>query len=359
MLRKITNLIIPEILGGIIMATTIKDENTVKLEGVLSKGYGIVPKLVMKDKDLTAEAKAIYAYLASYAGGGETAFPSVSLICEDLGFGKNRFYTHRKNLIEKGYIKVERKRKEKGFSNNIYTLVQTVCIQNEDIGNDDSQTVRLQNEDIQNEDIQNRDIQNRDTNKNRSNNNSLNNNSINNNNHNQEKKEPVVVYEPKNQNSKNENQEPKNQKSSVNSELKELSNFYQENFGMISPHILDDVTHWASDIGYELTLEAMKRAVENQKNYSYAKGIMRQWMKNGVKTLEDVEAADVAFNNRRRNNFGNASPTKKESLPDWAKEDNQQPVSVNKDKENKDSEVEQDFADRLARIRAMREEKDV
>lgn len=333
------------------MATTIKDENTVKLEGVLSKGYGIVPKLVMKDKDLTAEAKAIYAYLASYAGGGETAFPSVSLICEDLGFGKNRFYTHRKNLIEKGYIKVERKRKEKGFSNNIYTLVQTVCIQNKDIRNESSQNACIQNEDIGNEDMQNE-----DTNNNRSNNNSINNNSINNNNHNQEKKEPVVVDEPKNKKTENPKSKPEESKLSSDSELREISNFYQNNFGVISPHIIDDIKHWTSDIGFELVLEAMKRAVENQRNYSYAKGIMRNWLKNNIKTLEDVEAADVAFNNRRNNNFNNTAPTKKESLPDWAKESGPSAETVEKRTTSDSGEAQYEFADRLAKLRALRDD---
>ena len=107
-----------------------------KLEGIFSKGYGIIPKLVMKDKKLTVEAKAIYAYICSYAGGGDTAFPSVDLICSDLGMSENRFFKHRKLLVEYGYLTIKRTRKEVGWSNNIYTICHTVHLQFEGIRNE-------------------------------------------------------------------------------------------------------------------------------------------------------------------------------------------------------------------------------
>ena len=105
-----------------------------KLGGIFSKGYGIIPKLVMKDKNLTVEAKSIYAYICSYAGGGDTAFPSVDMICSDLGMSENRFFKHRKLLVESGYLTIKRTRKEVGWSNNIYTICHTVHLQFEGIG---------------------------------------------------------------------------------------------------------------------------------------------------------------------------------------------------------------------------------
>lgn len=127
-----------------------------KLEGVLSQGYGIIPKLVMKDKDLSIEAKSIYSYFCSYAGGGNTAFPSVELICSDLGISENRLLKHRKQLIDKGYIKVKRERKEKGWSNNIYTIAHAVHLQN----------VGIRNEGLQNEGTNNNSFNNNSLNKN-------------------------------------------------------------------------------------------------------------------------------------------------------------------------------------------------
>ena len=53
-------------------------EDQLLVEGINCMGYGIIPKYVMLDPDLTIEAKAIYAYFCSFAGSGNTAFPSRS-----------------------------------------------------------------------------------------------------------------------------------------------------------------------------------------------------------------------------------------------------------------------------------------
>ncbi|MDK9870646.1 helix-turn-helix domain-containing protein [Staphylococcus sp. IPLA37011] len=133
----------------------------------ITGGYGSVYKKVMKDTELSIEAKAIYAYLTSYAGGKYTAFPSVSLICHELNISKNRFYNHRKELVEKEIISVKRERTDNGFSKNIYTI--------------NHHFVRLNFVDIQNVDIQNVDIQNKDTKNNSTKNNNIKNNNNKNN----------------------------------------------------------------------------------------------------------------------------------------------------------------------------------
>lgn len=66
-----------------------------------SNEYGFVNKEIMKDPNISAEAKTIYAYLSSYAGNKDAPFPSVSLICYELNMSENRFYKHRKDLIDK------------------------------------------------------------------------------------------------------------------------------------------------------------------------------------------------------------------------------------------------------------------
>lgn len=95
-----------------------------KVQGVKAKGYGIVPKMVMLDRKLTIEAKAIYSYFCSYAGAGDTAFPSRDKICADLCIGKDRYYRHRDLLIKFGYISIKQVRKKNSkFSHNVYTLM--------------------------------------------------------------------------------------------------------------------------------------------------------------------------------------------------------------------------------------------
>lgn len=88
----------------------------------ITGGYGTVYKEVLKDKELSIEAKAIYSYLSSYAGGKDTAFPSIGLICHELNISEKRFYKHRKELLDKNIISKTRERTNNGFSKTIYTI---------------------------------------------------------------------------------------------------------------------------------------------------------------------------------------------------------------------------------------------
>lgn len=99
-------------------------KDKLEIEGVNANGYGIMPKIVMQDNRLTIEAKAIYAYIVSYAGAGNTAFPSLKKILSDLGISKTRFYKHRLLLIDCNYITVKAIKNEKNeIIKNLYTLI--------------------------------------------------------------------------------------------------------------------------------------------------------------------------------------------------------------------------------------------
>lgn len=92
----------------------------------IENGYGTVTKAAMLDQNLTIEAKAIYAYLCSFAGGKDNAWPSVSRICYDLKISENRFHKHIKHLINNEYIKKTRQRwsDSKQFAGNIYRILK-------------------------------------------------------------------------------------------------------------------------------------------------------------------------------------------------------------------------------------------
>lgn len=95
-----------------------------RIEGINFKGFGIIPKYVMIDTDLTLDAKTIYAYFCSFAGNGNTAFPGRDKILADLPMGKDRFYKHFHTLVEQGYISVvQQKQLDHRFNRNIYTLI--------------------------------------------------------------------------------------------------------------------------------------------------------------------------------------------------------------------------------------------
>lgn len=105
----------------------------------MSQGYGITPKAVMQDPRLSIEAKAIYAYIASFAGSGTTAFPGKRKIAADLNISEERLYNHRKQLIKYGYITVEQERGPGGtLGKTIYTL-EPIAIERPDTGEPSSE----------------------------------------------------------------------------------------------------------------------------------------------------------------------------------------------------------------------------
>lgn len=121
--------------------------------------------------------------------------------------------------------------------------------------------------------------------------------------------------------------------------------FYQENFGMQNPTVMETIEFWIEDLNEELVIEAMRRAAIDQKGFRYAEGIMKNWDKKNIRTMEQVEAEDVSFNNRKQNNNNFGKNQKVEQLPAWANEP--QPTEENE----MDEEIQQEFLDRLQRFR--------
>ncbi|HAT4185763.1 helix-turn-helix domain-containing protein [Clostridium perfringens] len=159
------------------------DEIRYEGRSILSKGYGIIPKLVMQS-NISIESKAIYSYMCSFAGNGQSAFPSVEKIILELNISEKRFYKYRKELIDHGFIKIQKTRKGNRRDKNIYIISQTVFPSNFEHGQnvsierkfEHSQFERLQNEHFQNEHVQNVGTNNNKTNNNKTNNNNINNN---------------------------------------------------------------------------------------------------------------------------------------------------------------------------------------
>src|SRR5699024_734086 len=187
------------------------------MQGIMEQSYGISPKLVMRDKNLSIEAKAIYAYMSSFAGNGESAFPKIETACKDLQISKKRFLNHRKYLIDHGYLTIEKNRKKGKFDNNVYIINQTV-VSNRRHGESSTR-------------------QNDTTNNNKG----LNNNS------------------------------------SINSNSSSAHIFYENNFGMLTPFIIENIQHWTSDLSDELVVKSMEMALKAGKKFNYAEGILKDW----------------------------------------------------------------------------------
>jgi DNA replication protein DnaC len=95
-------------------------------EGIYSRGYGRIPKMIMQDRSLHIAAKAIYAYLASFAGASSCCYPSRGKICSDLGISSDTFSKYLKQLTDSGYLFVAQEKEHGRFSHNVYTLPDMV-----------------------------------------------------------------------------------------------------------------------------------------------------------------------------------------------------------------------------------------
>ena len=166
------------------MSTNNNANNFIQINGIMSQGYGFSPKAVMRDTRLTIEAKAIYAYMSSFAGAGLNSFPSVKLQLSELCISEKRYYKHRKLLEDLGYITIKQTRTklESGKvvnDKNIYTLEQFPTPKpKEEIQKDKIKTNNKNNisENSQNDSSQNDSVQNVGSNSNNINSNNINSN---------------------------------------------------------------------------------------------------------------------------------------------------------------------------------------
>jgi DnaD/phage-associated family protein len=64
---------------------------------------------------------------------------------------------------------------------------------------------------------------------------------------------------------------------------------YEKLFGGLDGRIGEEINIWIDDLSEELVIEAMKMAKEKQKDWRYAKGILRSWAQQGITSLNDLE----------------------------------------------------------------------
>jgi DnaD/phage-associated family protein len=96
------------------------------------------------------------------------------------------------------------------------------------------------------------------------------------------------------------NNKSSNNYKSNNYLLAEVYHFYQNNFGVLPSMIGEEIAQWIDDLSAELVIEAMKRALEqNKRTWKYVKGILRDWAQKGVKSLDDVNALDAEWKSKK------------------------------------------------------------
>ncbi|QGH35164.1 DnaD domain protein [Gracilibacillus salitolerans] len=128
--------------------------------------------------------------------------------------------------------------------------------------------------------------------------------------------------------------------------------FYEQNFGMLTPFIAEDILKWIDDLSEELVIKALTIAQENQKPWKYAKSILKAWASKNVKSLNDVEALEAQFKRQQQNKYG--KPTKADIIPDWYEKQKQERSQLSKidisadEKERIEAETDQLLEEYLA-----------
>ena len=88
-----------------------------------SYGYGIVSQLPMKDRELSIQAKGVYAYLVSCAGNDKQTYPTKDKMCYDLDIRKVDTLTkYIKQIQARGYIKIVKTKRDNLKYKNVYLI---------------------------------------------------------------------------------------------------------------------------------------------------------------------------------------------------------------------------------------------
>ncbi|MCM3596109.1 DnaD domain protein [Metabacillus idriensis] len=139
--------------------------------------------------------------------------------------------------------------------------------------------------------------------------------------------------------------------------LKEKENkiiefFEQSGFGECKPEIAQSLLKWQSDFDDSMIIEALKTAkAYNATSWRYAVKVLSDWKLKNIKTHDDVSQQQRAGTTRNHPKI-----IRKEPVPDWLKEQLQQPEIEQPEDDKKESV--QTLRDRIERY-INREEEDV
>ena len=108
----------------------------------------------------------------------------------------------------------------------------------------------------------------------------------------------------------------------VDKSFGEIISFYEQNVGLISPHVSQEFGHLVDENNSELVLCALKKSVEVRPSnlLRYTQKILSNWKNQNIKTVEDVKKLDVLS---KSSNVTNFSPPVYERNADDGKRDEQ------------------------------------
>ncbi|WP_138418257.1 DnaD domain-containing protein [Aquibacillus sediminis] len=126
----------------------------------------------------------------------------------------------------------------------------------------------------------------------------------------------------------------------------ESETFYLENIEAdLPPYMQTELHTWVNKLSDEIVMEAMKRALEqNKANWAFVKGILKKWEESNFTTVAQIEENEKAFREKQRQKFRNKQHAKQEVIPDWFESKDKKPKpqevkAIDQDKEKQQAKT--------------------
>lgn len=134
-------------------------------------------------------------------------------------------------------------------------------------------------------------------------------------------------------------------------EIAKIFEFYQNNIGVPTPFVQQNITQWVDDTSPELVMLAIEKAIkDNVFKFSYAETILNSWVKQGVKSKAEAIAEMNRRAQARRNGYQNNGYQKRsgyvETVPSWTNDTDkpkQQPTEL-------DPAKQQELLDQISKL---------
>ncbi|WP_050797023.1 DnaD domain protein [Ligilactobacillus ruminis] len=280
-----------------------------KVEKIRRKGFTVLSNDVLNNTALSWKAKGIFAYLWSQSDSWN--FYEVEVLKHSTD-GKASLKAGLKELESAGYLKRYRVRDGKGF------LRESKWILSEEPMSD---YPTLDNPTLENRTLENRTLENRtltNTNYNNTNNNNTNLN------------EDAVV------DTSLVNIEDQQKQTTDCGGFGKIVEFYQENFGMMSSFLCDDMRQTYNEWQQQskepdlIIIKAMQIALSNNvRNWKYACAVLRTWEDKRPQSLSDVEALEAEHKNNRTAKSKHAKPENQKTMENFDDLANKQNAGIN------------------------------
>lgn len=205
-----------------------------------NKNYTVVNNTSLHDERLSWKAKAIHLFMLSRPDNWVFRSMELTQWAKD---GRDAFNSGLKELQQFGYVKKVRRRNARGEFEWLTTVYEIPCMDNPStenpcMANPSMETPQLLNTNLVSTNLVNTDLLNND-------------------------------------------------------DEQDAFTFYQVNgFGKLTTYIKNKIEKWINQIGQELVIHAMKRAIENNVfRWSYVETTLQNWLQQQVKTIAQAEAA--------------------------------------------------------------------